>query len=168
VIFVKINNGSDIKGFNDIEDKTYKTSNGWIRGYQFEFEGAVRQSGSHSGSSVQVSGRDYTDTFFTHHLSSATAAIHKAMVENKDLVIEVHLTRPAKGGGAVGEQKPYAKYKFTGANITNQKSIASDSAGEGYMEEVDFSFAQVVVAADDDHSGEKTESEDAGRVSKKG
>ncbi len=158
-------NGKEVKGFNDIEDATYKAGNGWIRLYDFEFEGAVAQSDAHSGSSVQVSGRNYTDVFVTQHLSSSTAIFHKALVENTDLEIEIHLTRPAKGGS--NAQRMFAKYKFIGANITNQKNVSSDTSGKAYLEELDFSFAQVVVSADDDHSGEKTESEDAGRVSKK-
>lgn len=158
-------NGKDVKGFNDVEDATYKAANGWIRLYDFEFEGKVAQSDAHSGSSVQVSGRDYTDVFVTQHLSSSTAIFHKAMVENTDLEIEIHLTRPKKGGS--NAQAAFVKYKFTGANITNQKNVSSDSSGKAYQEELDFSFAQVVVSTDDDHSGEKTESEDASRVSKK-
>jgi len=166
VIFVKIvKDGKPVKGFNDVDKAEYTAKNGWIRAFDFEFEGAVSQSNAHSGSSVQVSGRDYKDVYFTHHLSSATASIHKALIENKDLTIVIHLTRPARGGG--NEHKPLAKYTFEGANVTRQKCNASDTSGKPYAEAVFFSFATVNIDSDDDYSEEKTMSEDVGRLSKK-
>lgn len=166
MIFVKIEkDGKPLKGFNDINKAEYTAQNGWIRAFDFEFEGGVAQSDAHSGSSVQVSGRDYKDVYFTHHLSSATASIHKALIENKDLTIIIHLTRPARGGG--NEHKPLAKYTFDGANFTKQKVTASDASGKPYMEWIFFSFATVNIDSDDDYSEEKTMSEDVGRLSKK-
>lgn len=167
VIFIKFKvAGKTVAGFNDVDDAEYKKEKGWIRAYNFTFEGSVAQDAANSSGSHQVSGRHYSDVEITHALSSASAIIHKAMVENTDLEIDVHLTRPAKAGNTKAE-RAYTKYHFVGANITNQKTRASDSGGEAYKEDVDFSFAQIVVNSDDDSTGEKTESEDATRVSKK-
>lgn len=158
-------NGSKFKGFNDINDANFNKDKGWIRCESFAFGGEVAHADAHSSGSHQVSGRTYQPGKVRHLLSSTAALAHQAMVQNTDLEITVAMTRPVKKSGGT-EEHAYLTYKFIGANICSQKVFADDSPGKAYMEELEFTCAQVQISADDDHTGEKTESEDKARLTK--
>lgn len=159
IFFKVINQGKAIKGNNDKSDQEYKKENSWIRGYSYTFGGQVVLSGLASSGSHQVSGREYQTVQISHMVDSATPQLFKAWVENTKLDIEVHLTRSVVEGNTPHE-KGYLTYKFTGAKISTISHAASDQAGQAYMEVLGFTFNQLVMNADDDSTGEKTESED--------
>lgn len=152
--------GKKFKGFNDRNDEEYNQGKGWVRIFDFKMDGRVVYSSLAQGGSQHSSAREYGSPTLLTPIGSLTPQIWKAMVENTKLTIEVHLTRSVVEGKTPHE-KAYMKYKFTGAKICSIHNVAPDKDGQPYMEEIKLSFNQVTWSADDDTTGEKTESEDA-------